>query len=382
MKKIVVISILSVFTCLGTQARDRIPEITIADRRVEKSEERVVVSFRADIGRRVSRCGKSVFFAPVITDSVHRWSLPVIVVQGRKARIATKRHDWAAEAKVLQPALDSTAIQAKNNSSVSYTDTIDWQPWMNGASLVAEMMTMGCCSYTRHGDDLLLCGLSLPPTIVEQPAPVVAPPPVPKSTGEVLAEAYPFIVPYGEFEALGPGMLFDEDREEALTVYFRLAKHNVERTFGTNESSLAAMVSAIREIQNSPDSRVRKIVIAGFASPEGPFNFNDRLAFNRATAVKRYIMDNTGMADGTIAIHNGSEDWRGLRMMVERSDMPSKERVLEIIDTVPVWDSATRRGRETELMRLDGGVPYRYMLKNFFPTLRNAAYIKIYYEQK
>jgi hypothetical protein len=93
-------------------------------------------------------------------------------------------------------------------------------------------------------------------------------------------------------------------------------------------------------------------------------------------------MDKTGMADENIALYNGSEDWHGLRMLVERSDMPSKHRVMEIIDTVPVWDSKTRRGRERELMDLDGGAPYRYMYRNFFPLLRNATYIKIYYDDK
>jgi hypothetical protein len=62
--------------------------------------------------------------------------------------------------------------------------------------------------------------------------------------------------------------------------------------------------------------------------------------------------------------------------------MPQKQRIVELIDTVPVWDKARNLGRLGELMRLDGGEPYRYMLDKLFPELRQAAYIKVYFENK
>ncbi len=39
-----------------------------------------------------------------------------------------------------------------------------------------------------------------------------------------------------------------------------------------------------------------------------------------------------------------------------------------------------KKGRELELMKLSGGRPYLYMLEHMFPDLRNAAFIKVYYE--
>jgi hypothetical protein len=56
--------------------------------------------------------------------------------------------------------------------------------------------------------------------------------------------------------------------------------------------------------------------------------------------------------------------------------------VLEIIDTTPIWDPQNGDGRENALRRLNGGATYRYMLRNFFPELRHAAYIKVFYENK
>ena len=67
--------------------------------------------------------------------------------------------------------------------------------------------------------------------------------------------------------------------------------------------------------------------------------------------------------------------------MVAKSDMAYRDRILSIIDNVPE-SGYGGLSRQAELMRLGGGEPYRYMLNNFFPELRNATYIKVYYENK
>ena len=68
-----------------------------------------------------------------------------------------------------------------------------------------------------------------------------------------------------------------------------------------------------------------------------------------------------------------------MRELVAASDMKDKRAVLNIIDNTPLWDSSRQIGRQGELMRLNGGTTYRYMYNHFFPQLRNATYIKIYY---
>ena len=61
--------------------------------------------------------------------------------------------------------------------------------------------------------------------------------------------------------------------------------------------------------------------------------------------------------------------------------MPDKETVLNILSVTPVEGSSGKRGRKNELMYLKAGVPYRYMLKNFFPALRSSTCIKVFYEK-
>ncbi len=221
-------------------------------------------------------------------------------------------------------------------------------------------------------------GITVHLEVYPEPEPV--PEPV-QTTAELLAAGRPYIVPYSDFKGLEKGLL-DEDRDKSGTVYYRFDRYDIDRTYRDNSRSLDDIVASVRTIQASSDSRVRMIVVAGFTSPEGRLALNNRLGSNRGASVKKYIMEQTGLPDEAIRVYNGSEDWQGLRMLVERSDMPSKERVLDIIVNMPIWDAATKHGREGELMRLDGGNPWRYMRKHFFPDLRNAAYIKVYYENK
>ena len=56
--------------------------------------------------------------------------------------------------------------------------------------------------------------------------------------------------------------------------------------------------------------------------------------------------------------------------------MDYKAEVMEIITNIPI-----EKGRETKLMQLRGGVPYRFMLKHIFPGLR-VAICKVSYDIK
>jgi hypothetical protein len=254
---------------------------------------------------------------------------------------------------------------------------------MDGANLEVEIIDMGCCAADTSRSDMLAENIDLPAPVGVVPVWVpdttyVAPEPIP-TTGDVLASEIPFVLHASEFENTMPALMFDDDREGALKVHFAVGKYNLEPRRGNNAEVLRQLLEAIRKLEASPDSHVEHVVVAGFASPEGTFQLNDRLAWNRASELKKYIAANSTLDGDIIPVYNGIEDWYGLRMMVENSDLANKEAIIDIIDNVPIWDPESRTGREIELKKLDGGRTYSYMLRNFFPELRAAAYIKVYY---
>lgn len=170
----------------------------------------------------------------------------------------------------------------------------------------------------------------------------------------------------------------DRNREGSLIVYYELDSRTIDRNYRDNAASLARIREAVRTIEESEDSQVARVVIAGFASPEGLQSYNERLAWDRALRIKEWLLEQTGLTEEKVRVYNGAEDWRGLRKLVEESDLADKNQVLEIIDRAPQTDDAN--GRLAQLKRINNGETYRYLFERLFPELRNAAYIKVYFE--
>ena len=364
----------------------------------------ITVSFTLSVGRRATKSNYNLVVNPVIRNGNSGVQLPSVIVRGKRARIFSQRHELATGQRYYQQEPRYMAP----GESIAYQATVPYESWMTGAQLILEGISVGCCSSTETPIGLIADNIlyALPQTeirVVEVPVEIQG-----ASTGDQLAVQYAFVAPISDFEkaretpsgmfdynmplSLGKGLtdvrqseverFINETREGSISIYFRQGVRTIDRNFNQNNKLLVELISAVRALVASGDSRVARVVIAGFASPEGTLALNDRLAWDRAVAVKEFLTANSSLPPEIVHIYNGSVDWTGLRELVAKSDIYQKYRIIDIIDHTPVWDSSRGVGRHSELMRLDGGEPYRYMLREFFPKLRQAAYIKVYYENR
>ena len=143
---------------------------------------------------------------------------------------------------------------------------------------------------------------------------------------------------------------------------------------------LERFIRTLREEHGA--DRLESVVIRSWASPEGVNRLNGVLSERRADSLKSYLVRHAGIPDSLICIHGEGIAWDMLRQMVAASDILYKEEVLHILDHTPVWvfDKAGRvvDGRKKQLMDLRGGMPYTYMLENFFPELRSSLSVACY----
>lgn len=95
---------------------------------------------------------------------------------------------------------------------------------------------------------------------------------------------------------------------------------------------------------------------------------NKVLSEKRAKALCDYIKDSYGVSADKFSVNFGGENWDGLIAILEQSDLNEKDQILEMIRSTSIED-----GREKKIMDLAGGVPYRFMLQNWFPGLRKAV---------
>lgn len=397
-----------VFPAVAVPDRGR---VMLSDLNLRTDSDSLRVSFRVGIGPNATRGHNyKLTLSPVLVGGGEERPLRRIEIYGRRVELLDARAGrpyvrGLSTGDLRHPV--AGALRASEGDTVEYSASVPLESWMKGAGLRLERWRSGCC----RRDTLPVVELAAEeaPAVLSAAgvaawAAAVSAEGAATTTGDSLSRRLTFVEPFSALEArmhaqsVSPG-LFDPDmpldmgqsadtpRQQdidkyiadgeagALMVHFHQGRHDLERHFRDNNATLVNLVSSIRALLNSSTSRVVRVVIVGSASPEGTLAFNDRLAWNRAVTLKEFLLRNTDFPSDSITLFNGSEDWRGLRRLVAASDLYEREEILRIIDNVPV-----KKGRELELMKLSGGRPYLYMLEHMFPDLRNAAFIKVYYE--
>ena len=155
---------------------------------------------------------------------------------------------------------------------------------------------------------------------------------------------------------------------------FELNRINIRPEYMNNPQELAKIRKMIDELKSDPNVKVNRLDIIGYASPEGTLVTNKRLSEGRAMALRDYLASKYDFPRNQYYIIFGGENWDGLEKALDTMEIEYKDEVLDIIRDIPI-----EKGRETKLMQLRGGVPYRYMLKYIFPSLR-IAICRVNYE--
>lgn len=230
-----------------------------------------------------------------------------------------------------------------------------YQTWMNGATLSVDRRVLGCgCDCYDGVEDL-----------AENLKPYNPP-------AQALAEVESSVAHYQVVDSHKRLLFEGEDKQ----VIYPVSQTKLYLDRYNNEQTLNEIIAAIENLEKCDEQQLHDIEIMGFASPEGTLKFNTKLGEGRANSLREYILAQLPqLTEEQFNIINGIENWEGLRKMVAESDIEDKDVVLEIIDT------KSGEARKNALKRLNNGTTYRYLLKNFYPQLRKACYIAVYYDE-
>ncbi|MCC8113380.1 MAG: DUF3575 domain-containing protein [Bacteroidales bacterium] len=159
-----------------------------------------------------------------------------------------------------------------------------------------------------------------------------------------------------------------ETRQLAVSIGFPVNKTELLPGFGDNKAQLAQMEDFLNQL--NPDS-IDVIRVDGYASPEGPYAHNMRLALGRAQSLINYIANHTLIPADKLAVGETLLSWEALRPMVEDSQLKDIDTVLALID-VAISDhgEASQLDVLGKLQRLNSGLTWRQMKRNFFPQIR------------
>lgn len=175
---------------------------------------------------------------------------------------------------------------------------------------------------------------------------------------------------------------FGQTQADTIKVYFDVNRDAFNPGLCDNASVMAQFIEKVDFAKAS--GTLERIEVYGYSSPDGPQKLNERLSTARCRNIADYIIARTGV-DSSLVIAKGlGEAWDELRDIVAANpDVPCRNSVLDILDNTPLWiygsNGRVIGGRKKQLMDLAGGRPYRWLLANIFPKLRNALCVSIHY---
>ena len=125
----------------------------------------------------------------------------------------------------------------------------------------------------------------------------------------------------------------------------------------------------MQRVSDAPAGRICRMELTGFASPEGSYSYNARLAERRIRAMKNYLVGLYPASDTSFVLLTVPEDWEGVRKWTLKSGLPTASRVMAIIDRVSNPDA-----RDGYIRRLDRNTTYRRLVREAYPLLRRVEY--------
>ena len=164
---------------------------------------------------------------------------------------------------------------------------------------------------------------------------------------------------------------------DTLEIYFHQGSAVWVPHYRNNGSNLEAFVERFKDYHNHKVfTRITKINILAGCSPEGLWEYNQRLSQKRANTMRRVLGDYITLPDSLVVEHSRGINWEDLRkMVVADKEMPYKEEVLHHLDNSPEIvinaEGKIVETRKLRLMYLKDGIPWKYMYNKFFPTLRS-----------
>ncbi len=288
---------------------------------------------------------RQILLTPMLisADGADSLALSTITIAGRNQWYHYLRNGFLDDA-------DSHIYRAGHSANAAYHTTVPMQPWMEHSSLEMRAATANCCD-----------------------APVLMPGPsvhgmVPMATIDVTSRIIDAPVRFAPPVDAGP---VTRSIEGSAFVTFVVNRTELRPDYMNNPAELQKIINSIEYVRRDTDATITGVHIKGFASPEGPYMNNVRLAQGRTETLRRYVRDLYRFPDTIVTSDYQPEDWAGLRTWVTDSmSLPINNRagILAIIDGDLDYDE------RNAAIQAQYPADYAVILRDVYPWLRHSDY--------
>lgn len=308
---------------------------------VQRVDSFLVVDMTLDLTPLVVKSSRSVEVTPLLTGGEYRDTLPTLLVNGRSRdllyrRLPAKKRD--ADYVVRR--------MGQKPQTVEYNARIPFRPWMELSELTLVTDLCGCGWRTLEQTSQPVAQLDF-----REPEPLPEPP-------------LEYLAPMAE-------AVKSRSLEGSAFLDFPVNRTEIHPDYRNNPRELAKIQASIDSVRSNRYATITAVGIKGYASPEGSYANNARLADGRAKALLGYIKQLYDFGNAELSVASEPEDWAGLERLVLASDLKEREAILAIIRDPRITNPDAR---DWKLKTLAAGVPYRHLLAEFYPELRHSDY--------
>ena len=337
---LLILAAASTFANAQQQVR-RVGDLVFDDVTLKRTGERMNVSIQMDLTRLNVRTRRSVHIIPVLINGKDSLELSPVGVYSNGRYVSYLRHGKS----VFEDLGEKVYREEEAPSVIDYQTTVPYADWMDGSYIYVSRKTYGCCMKMKDQQRGVLADYTVPkfePLLVYMDVPE-------RVTVTVTKELY-----------------------GAAYINYGLSRTDILPDYRQNRDELAKILSTIDSVKNVNGVTVKKIYLHGYASPESPFENNERLARERTLALRDYIMKQYSFDEGIIETSYDPENWDGLRAYVEASYLPHKRQILAVIDG--------SRDPDTKewIIKSKYQDDYKFMVKTYYPLLRKTDYRIVY----
>ena len=340
-KKIFLILAITIFGLhASAQEMKVMNDIQIKNIAINRVGNNMMIVMDVELNNLQLKSNKSIALTPYIEswDGTEKVFTTTLVINGRKQHIYYERNDGHLN---YPNAIEVTRAN-KTEQTVRYDATIPYQPWMDAWRLYIDEDLCGCGKPIADNSSLLAENLPLPTTAF-------------------FAYATP------EMEAVKARSV-----EGRAYLDFPVNKTVIYPDYRNNPKELASIMQTINIVKEDANMEITGINIHGYASPEGSYNSNARLAEGRAEALKEYVRRLNNFSNNIFTVESTPEDWSGLIAWLETCDLNEKEALLAIAQSDLAPDAKDLK------IKKDYPTAYATLLANCYPALRHSDYVVNY----
>jgi len=353
-------TLLTVFVgCFSVVQAQELPSgITIDSIHTHISGDSLALQFTVQASRLAIRCNGQLKVEFALETEDRRLLLPAVIYSGTQRYHYQQRSQTLAGTYYANPYHIYKGIKKTETYILHYKLSLPYHSWMAQAAITYREYTHDCSGDHLSAGDTLLASI-IPSTAkeAEQELPAVWAP-----NSLLLSNLVCFLTPAVEEVKTRASML-------SLNIGFPVNITEVRPEFGTNRQELQRADSLVQSLGN-PLLNINSVSICGYASPEGRYAANDRLAQGRSQNFKKYLSAQYPQDTYLRDAHTTwvAEDWEGFGRLVEADEsITQKEEVLAIVRDERIAPDA----KDLKLQRIIWwSSNYKIILKEMYPKLR------------